>query len=193
MKPLPLALATVESALNRLIVEQSLAIPSVLAGRCVRVDLVGPDTWLCFCFVGGHVSVSDSCQAADATVKGTPIALAAATLRGQAHTRDIALSGDLQVAQSFASLLGRLEPDWEEYLARYTGDTLAFQAGQTARALRRWGRQAAHALTEDTRDYLQFEARLLPSAAEVEGFNRAVDDLRAATERLEARARRLGR
>ena len=191
MKPPGVALAAMESALNRLIADGA-ETPAALRGRRVCVELLGVEIRVCFHFIGSHVVVSDDFDAKpDAVVKGTPIALAAAALRGQAHTRDIELSGDLQAAQVFESWLKNLDPDWEEYLSRHTGDAVAFQIGGAARGLRRWGNQAANAFADDLRDYLQHEARILPTAAEVDRFNNEVDELRAATDRLEARARRL--
>ena len=192
MRPPGVALAAIESALNRLIADGA-ETPAALRGRRVGVKLLGVDVHVCFHFIGGHLAISHDLDAKpDAVVKGTPIALAAAALRGQAHTRDIELSGDLQTAQVFESWLKNLDPDWEEYISRHTGDAVAFQIGEAARGLRRWGRQAADAFADDLRDYLQHEARLLPTAAEVDRFNREVDELRAATDRLEARARWLG-
>jgi len=81
--------------------------------------------------------------------------------------------------------------DWEEITSQYTGDAIAFQLGKSARGLRRWGRNAAGALMDDLRDYLQIEGRQLPLPAEVDAFNRAVDEVRASTERFELRVQRL--
>jgi len=192
MKLPGIALASLEAAFNHLIVEQPEIMAPALEGRRICIDLVGLDTQLYFHFVGPRVIVMDSMDnAVDATIRGTPVALASAGLSKQASARDIHLSGDLQLAQAFEALLKNIKIDWEEQLSRYTGDAIAFQAGQMARGLRQWGVQAADAFVDDLRDYLQMEARQLPMPGEVDRFNREVDDVRAAVERFELRVLRL--
>ena len=97
----------------------------------------------------------------------------------------------IEVAQAFERLLKQIDIDWEEMLSRYTGDAIAYQVGNLVRGLKNWGQQSTNAFADDLRDYLQIEAQYLPLPDEVEAFNNAVDDLRAAAERLEMRVQRL--
>ena len=185
-------LAGIEYAINRLITEQPEVVDPALSGKLVCIDLAGMDLQLYFHFIGDRIVVMGSTgRPADAGIKGTPIALAAAGLSGQANTRDIHLSGDLQLAQVFEALLKNLDIDWEEIVSRYTGDAIAFRLGESARGFRQWGRNAANALMDDLRDYLQVEGQHLPLPTEVDDFNRAVDEIRASTERFELRVQRL--
>jgi ubiquinone biosynthesis protein UbiJ len=188
------ALAAIETALNRLIQDQLDGMPGlvdpVLDQKTVCIDLQGLDLQLYLHFFGDAVTIMDDYpKTPDASIRGTPVALAGASKFGNAA--DVKLDGDLKVAQALDRLLHKLEFDWEEYLSRYTGDAIAYQIGQTLRGLTRWGEQSAMALADDVRDYLQIESRQLPSATEVDAFNRSVDDLRAAVERLELRIRRM--
>ena len=61
------------------------------------------------------------------------------------------------------------------------------------RAAGRWGRQSADNLSLDLKEYLQEEARLLPSRYEIEEFLDQADTLRDDVERLAARVERLSR
>lgn len=194
MKLPGVVLATIETACNRLIAEQPDIVPGVLMGKSVCIDLSGIDIQLYYRFLPDHIVVLGEFDAEpDATISGTPTALVFAGLSGRGHTRDLQLTGDLQVAQAFEKFLKDIDPDWEEWLSHYTGDAIAFQAGETARSLQRWGQQATKAFQEDLRDYLQIEINMLPVAPEVDSFNRSVDEFRAAVERFEMRVHRLQR
>lgn len=187
-------LAWIEAAFNRLIAEQPDLIAPVLAGKCVCLKLVGVDLVLFFRFTSGRVILLDEYgQDADATISGTPLALAGAGCGGRADARDLRFDGDLQIAQAFGDLLQGIDPDWEEWLSRYTGDVIAFRIGEAARHFRQWGRQAGQAFAEDLRDYLQIETRQLPVRVEVDQFIHGVDELRADVERFEMRVQRLQR
>lgn len=101
------------------------------------------------------------------------------------------LSGYIQLAQQFATLLGGLKPDVEEKLSHYTGDIVAHTlvssvkggAEQVKRILTRRQQQLAETLTE--------EWKVVPSPLEIAYFADKVDDVKSATARLEARLNRL--
>lgn len=103
----------------------------------------------------------------------------------------IEIGGDLELGRRFERTLRGLHIDWEEELARLTGDVLAHRIGNLARGARAWLRQAAGSLGRDAAEYLQEEARLLATRASVEDFLAQVDVLRADADRLEQRVRRL--
>jgi ubiquinone biosynthesis protein UbiJ len=192
MKLPALALATIETALNKIIADQPDIVRPVLHNRCVCLHLDGIGVILFLRFTEQSVFVFDEWdQPADATIKGTPVALAAAGMSGRATTHDIQLEGDLQVAQAFENLLKQIDIDWEEMISHYTGDAIANHLGNLARGFMHWSRQSANAFADDLRDYLQIEARHLPLPREVEQFNNAVDDLRASVERFEMRVQKL--
>lgn len=187
-----IALAAIETALNKIIADQPGIVSDRLHDKCVCLHLDGIDTTLYLRFTDQSVFVfNDWEKEPDATIKGTPIALAAAGVSNRATTQEIQLAGDLQVAQAFESLLKQVDIDWEELVSRFTGDAIAYQLGNFTRDLIQWGKQSSNALADDLRDYLQIEARHLPLPHEVEQFNSDVDELRAAVERLEMRVQRL--
>ena len=192
MKLPGIALATIESTLNRIISDQPGIVSEHLHNRCICLYLDGIDTQLYLRFNDQAVYVFAESEAQpDATIKGTPIALATAGMNGQAHTENIQLEGDLQAAQAFEQLLKQIDIDWEEIISRYTGDAIAYQLGNIVRGLKHWGRQSTNAFADDLRDYLQIETRQLPLPQEVEQFNNTVDEVRAAVERFEMRVNRL--
>jgi ubiquinone biosynthesis protein UbiJ len=132
----------------------------------------------------------------DATVTGTPLALLALVGRdSQARLRDgtVRLTGDGEIVQSFHELLQAARPDLEEEVSRLVGDVPAHQLGNLARSLSGWSRRSFATFTTNVAEYLQEESRDLVTRTEADEFNSAVDDLREAADRLEARIERLAR
>lgn len=109
-------------------------------------------------------------------------------LLGGDHTGPgLDLRGDPAIAEQFARLLEHCRPSPEEELARLTGDTFARQAGDAARAAGRWAEGAASSVRRNVRDFVQEEARLLPTRVEYEAFAHDVDRLRDSVGRVGAR------
>jgi len=103
----------------------------------------------------------------------------------------VEIDGDNQVAQTLGEVFQGLDIDWEELLSKVVGDTLAHRIGIQARAGGRWAERTGDTLTQDIREYLQEEGRLLPGREEMRAFLTDVDTLRDDVERLAARIERL--
>ena len=101
------------------------------------------------------------------------------------------IQGDTDLAQGFSDVLARLDIDWEEQLSKLTGDVVAHEAGKAVRAAGHWAERTGTIAEQDLREYLQEEAREVPSRAEVDAFGTDVNTLRDDVERLAARVRRL--
>ena len=194
------ALAALESALNRYIGldPEGAARLAALQGRLICVELrgfgtrfyliPGPDGLQLFGAYEGEP---------DCLLRGTPLALARLGLaerkEDQLFGGEVEVEGDTHLAQDFGAVIAGLDVDWEEQLSRLVGDPVAHQVGEGARALGTWGRKSADTLTQDLKEYLQEEARLLPTDYEVRAFLDRVDTLRDDVERLAARVERLAR
>jgi len=132
----------------------------------------------------------------DTTLRGAPFALlrmsTGRTGEGM-FSGEVEIDGDVELGQQIQRVFEKLDIDWEEHLARLSGDIIAHQIGNTVRGLFRWGERAAEHLGEDTADYLQEETDTLPVPWEVEEFIGDVDTLRSGVDRIEARVKRLQR
>ena len=138
-------------------------------------------------------SAADS-SFATATVEGTPPVLLG--LLGNAEAEGFResgaeLSGDVATAEAFAELLRHARPDLEEELSRLIGDIAAHEVADAARRTDDWAREAGSALTMNTSEFLQEEARQLPPRVEVNAFGRDVECLRDDVERAAQRIARL--
>ena len=197
--PLPTAtLAVLEATINQLLAldQEGTGRLAPLAGRIIALEFKGFGNRLYFIPGAGGLQLFATYDAApDCLLRGTPLALAA---MGLSHRQEDALfagqveiEGDTALAHRFGAALAGLEIDWEEQLARLTGDPLAHALGQRARLIGRWGERSVDTLGQDLKEYLQEEGRLLPSRYELEAFLSSVDRLRDDGERLAARVARL--
>lgn len=105
----------------------------------------------------------------------------------------VEILGDTNLAHRFSELLAGLDLDWEEALSRFVGDAIAHETGRTVDAAMRWSGRSLDIARQDLGEYLQEEARVLPTRFEVEEWQDDIDRLRDDVERLEARIARLER
>jgi ubiquinone biosynthesis protein UbiJ len=131
----------------------------------------------------------------DVTLRGTLPAFVRLAAGGSAAelmaTTELAIEGDLDLGRRFQRFLAGIHIDWEEQAARVMGDIAAHKLGNVVRDLAAWRRHATQTLSADITEYLQEESRVLAPSTRVDTFLRAVDQLRADADRLEARVRHL--
>jgi ubiquinone biosynthesis protein UbiJ len=105
----------------------------------------------------------------------------------------VRVEGDTALAQHFGTILADLDIDWEEQLSKLTGNIVAHEVGRVARTAAGYADRMRATLEQNLREYLQEEARVLPTRFEIREFLDAVDVLRDDVERLGARIERLQR
>lgn len=167
-------------------------------GRVLRVELIGLGLHLYVVPEGAGLGLfGDYAAEPDCSVRATPAALLSMVLAE--HREDEVFSGAVQIdgdnglAQTIGEVFKGLDIDWEEQLATITGDSVAHQIGNQARAGSRWAKRSGQTLQTDLREYLIEEGRFIPSEMELQGFLDGVDRLRDDVDRLEARVERLAR
>ncbi len=131
----------------------------------------------------------------DCVLRGTPWGLANLghdrRSTEQVFSGAVSIEGDTALAQRFGDFLAALDIDWEEQLARLTGDIAAHEIGGLFRSALSWGTQTRAIAEQNLKEYLQEELRMLPTQYEIQPFLQEVDRLRDDVERLEARLQRL--
>ena len=166
------------------------------SGKVIAIELQGLELTLYLLPGADGISLMSQYDAeADTVLSGTPLAMAKMALGPDASkvlfAGEVTIRGDIETGQAFKRLLDGLDIDWEEQLARYTGDIAAHKLGDLFRATTQWGRQALEILGQDATEYFQQEGQDLPVPAAVQQFMHEVDVLRDDTARLEARLTRL--
>jgi len=138
---------------------------------------------------------NDSLSSADATLSGSAadfFALARASDKAHALISSaIDMDGDSEFALSLTRVAQNLDIDWEALITPLTGGLLAHQLGKGLRGLLNWSKSSAPAYRNAVKEYLEDEAQLLTPEPLAAQFADEVDQLRLATDRLEARTLRL--
>ncbi len=192
MPATPSWLAAIEAMLNRSIASQArgLALARRLEGKSLQIDVEGLLRLRATC-VGARLALSlGDDAAADAALAGSLAALLRLVTTDAAQAAgagSVQVRGDAETAGAYRELLQLARPDLEEEVAHVLGDLTARRAGNFARAAVKWVRQAGRTFGENLAEYLQEESRDVVSKPELEEFLRAVDTLREAADRLDAR------
>ena len=167
-----------------------------LQGKLICLHISNPDVQLYFLPTADQVRVTTRYAATpDVTIHGSALGLmrlSASNDAGKAMLEHgIKIDGDMGLGNHFSQILREIDVDWEELLSRAVGDVVAHHLGQVVRNAQGWLNDSSHAMRLNTQEYLQEEARLVPADAEIRQYLDAVDTLRADTDRLEARLKRL--
>lgn len=184
---------------NRLLAldEVSLQCCGEMQGYCIAIDITDIDFQL-YCHPGSwglRLSQNSPAREVDATISGRLMALLnLASDEDKLSTsiqERVSFQGDVALAQKMQGLLAGLDIDWEEALARHTGDVAAFQIHQRARGFSQWLQQSAQSILQTSSEYLREEARLSPTQVEFDRFQSGVTVLKHDVARAEARLQRL--
>lgn len=97
------------------------------------------------------------------------------------------ISGDASIATDLEKLYNNMHIDWEDVLAQFSGDTLAYPVMHLFNKLKNHVQESGKACGEMVTEYLRDETNMLPSSYELQEFMHAVDLLRLQVDRLEAR------
>ena len=168
-----------------------------LQGKCIEIHISDLDYRL-YCYPGSwgiRFGQDKPSGEINASISGRLMALI--NLSVQPHKistsirERININGDAAVAQQLQKLVSELDIDWEEQLAGYTGDVLAFQIHKQARGFVNWLGQSSKSLLQTSSEYIREEKRLSPTQVEFERFHDQVTELKQDVERSEARLRLL--
>jgi len=168
---------------------------AALQDKVIAVNLTGTEFTLYFLPDAEGVKVLGFYEGEpDTLLRGTPAGFARLSLEAREDALfhgAVEISGDTEIGQEFQDILTGVDWDWEEQLSKLTGDSVAHLIGELARKGQKWLGNTNETLQENFSEYLQEEARLLPTRTELNIFLDDVDQLRADTDRLAARVERL--
>lgn len=189
--------ATLESTLELYLNQNPSALKrcSGMAGKCVAITLTGTNVTLYFLPDTGGIQVLSQYEGdIDTLLTGSPLGFARlgldsrenALFQGAVH-----IEGDAAIGQQFQDIFTGSSWDWEEQLSHFTGDIIAHQTGKLVQHTQQFLHDVSSTFADNSSEYLQEEAQLLPTRAETGYFLEEVDKLRADTDRLGARVERL--
>lgn len=188
-----------EIGANRILTldEDALQRCAQLQGYSIAIDVTDLDFQL-YCHPGSwglRLSREVPAREIDATISGRLMALVDLAAQDDKLTTSIrervSFHGNVSLAQKLQAILTDLDIDWEEALARRSGDVFAFQAHQRARRFGGWLQQGAESVLQTTSEYLREEVRVSPTQVEFEQFQRRLTTLKHDVARAEARLQQL--
>lgn len=139
--------------------------------------------------------VAEETLPADAKIQGTPLQMMGVVLtKENRHTffaEDISITGDAEIAEQVIKLFDELAIDWEEYLSHLTGDVAAHHASRWVRKTRDWLSGLDRSFSQDVSEYLQEEAKLIPSKLALQDLFEDIDNIRMDVDRLLLRVKRI--
>jgi len=103
------------------------------------------------------------------------------------QNKQLNLSGDIYVAQTFSALLKDLHIDWEEQLSGYTGDVVAHQTFTSMRTLFDTAKAQIEQGAIELGEHLTQSDSIAVKPSEMFEFSKNVSELRSDAERLSAR------
>jgi ubiquinone biosynthesis protein UbiJ len=131
-------------------------------------------------------------QSADLTITGKALTLAKlGSDPDSLFSADIEIHGNVQFAKQLRDLLDGFDFDWEQQLARVTGDTLAYPIAHGIRQLHSWVKNSHQSMQLNVAEYLREESQILPDQSQIKEYLSEIDTLRADADRLAARIARL--
>lgn len=101
------------------------------------------------------------------------------------------LTGDIKVAQQFASVAEHLNIDWQSELANHIGDVPTHKLMQLGKRISEKVQFATKQVDADASEYLVHEKRLVVTRSQVEQFNQQVHQVSKQVDELEQRLSQL--
>lgn len=163
------------------------------ANRSIRIDITNLNIAVIARFTDDRILLEAAEEhVADLMIKADSFALLKLVQQPDSlFSNQIQIRGDVQFAKQLQDWQQHFDFDWEQQLARVTGDTLAYPLAQRLRRGFDWLNYNRSEFEQSLAEYLREESQYLPDKSQTERFMQNVDLLRADTERLEARIKRL--
>ncbi|WP_292756625.1 MULTISPECIES: SCP2 sterol-binding domain-containing protein [unclassified Methylophaga] len=163
------------------------------ASRSIRIDITNLNIAVIARFTDDRILLETAEEhVADLMIKADSFALLKLVQQPDSlFSNQIQIRGDVQFAKQLQDWQQHFDFDWEQQLARVTGDTLAYPLAQSLRRGFDWLNYNRSEFEQSLAEYLREESQYLPDKSQTQRFMQNVDLLRADTERLEARIKRL--
>ncbi|MFK7859109.1 MAG: SCP2 domain-containing protein [Granulosicoccus sp.] len=171
---------------------------AALDGCVIRVNVTSPPVTTLLTVVDSKVFLAQPDDTngpdphTDTTITGSLSALHSLLDGNDAvYKGEVQIAGDIGVSQQLKQIVAQLDPDWQDAVSPFLGDSLTHRLDRAQSRLSAWLRRSRDSFDQNTSEYLQEEVELLAPNGEVHHFCREIDELRAAADRLDARVYRL--
>lgn len=167
-------------------------------GQVIRIIIDAPAVSFMLSFSKGRVfvlrdddSVVDE-RVADTTLSGSLSALLSLLNGNNAiYEGGVTIEGDIGLSQRISEIIEQLDPDWQDAISPFIGDSLTHRLDVLQSGFSQWLKRNSRSARDNLSEYMQEEIEAVAANSEVVFFCEEVDDLRAAADRLEARIEKL--
>jgi len=162
-------------------------------GRCIAINVSDIELIILAVFDQQKIQLSTSDNnESDLSITGTSFdLLKLGSEPDMLFSAAIDIHGDVQFAKQLRDLLDGFDFDWEQQLAKITGDTLAYPIAEGLRNFASWAKNSHASMQQNIAEYLREEAQILPDQSQIKTYLSDVDTVRADCDRLIARIERL--
>ena len=188
---LPIWIKKLEKLVNKTLSfdEETLHKLAKLEGKVIAFEFTNTKLIVFLSFSAAGLTMNTTYKnKADVLIKGTPINfITMLVMSKQGSTNlptDMQIRGDIVLGQKFQLIMKNIEIDLEELLAKWMGDSVAYELGRFIRGTYSVAVNAGKTLAMDISEYLRFETEMLPDELLVDGFCKEVDVLREDVDRL---------
>jgi len=101
------------------------------------------------------------------------------------------LTGDIKIAQQFASIAENLDVDWQSELANHIGDIPTHKLIQLGKRISAKLQFASKQINADASEYIVHEKRLVVTRSQIDQFNHQVAEMNEQVDELEQRISQL--
>ncbi len=166
---------------------------SRLAGKSLAIEVSQSALRLCVHFDEYGVRISQTCDNPTTRLVGSVRGLLSLAVGDRVNLAGSGVEawGNSALLADVKHIASDLDLDWEEALNDVLGDLFGHPIAEIIRLKLGWVKARSSAGKRLLHEFLTEEFRAVPSEVELSQFNQAVDELRLAADRAEARLRRL--
>lgn len=166
------------------------------AGKVISLHFIGPEKTVYLLVDQNRINaLMQYDDQPDVTISGSPVAMVKMMLKPNVASLllkgEVEIKGDTRLGNAFKKLLREMEINWQQPLAEIIGDSATQGIETGLLQFNQWCKKSTNAFGLDVSEYLQEERRDVVSEAELEQFNRQVDELRNVTDRLEMKLKKI--
>jgi len=164
-----------------------------LAGKSLFLEVTEPTFSLCLHFSADRVSVTSYSEDATTRLRGPLFGLIQLASSDNVNLSDsgVEVWGSTSLLADLQRITGQLDIDWEDAISPWLGDVAGHALANHLRAQFNWVSERGRSGKRLLQEFLTEELRATPHRLELESFNREVDQLRLAADRMQSRVERI--
>ena len=126
----------------------------------------------------------------DLSLEGSPIAFIN-YFNNIDTDNSIKISGAASLAEKFSNVAEKINIDWEQIIANYTTDDIAYYTAKISESLKKNSGGVKESFIRNLKEYIRDETDIIPSKESINSYVRDVDNLRNKIEMLDVKLKRV--